>query len=467
MYTNRLLQARQAAGQAFQQSIGPDGTPNQNLLMQNLAANPNAAMAAQESAQAGQNLASTNLGFNTAQQTIMAQNIGSMLTMPPDQQTRQNYEGLVGYLHKAAGLDDSHVASALQAMPPDGSPPQAFQQFAKRLLVGSLAGPQVAGAAFGNQIQNDNGQSVQGGVQGSPMGANPGAISLNGPSIPKYISPEAGATRVQIGITPDGKPIYAPLASVTPPGMGGAFSGDTSFANGGRLPPQLRGPNAVPNGGAVVTGLGPAQTAAQSTKGTQSAAAFQGIADQGVQAQSQTAILSNMLGDTSQFTTGPGQDWIKTKEAIIQRFAPGIAKSFGVTPDSLAANESFDKFANQLANAQGAGSDARMAVNQGANPSSHLTPAGADSIIRQLIGNSDYLAARAKLAASYPDQTDRPGFEASIASNLDPRVFQYSRMTPEQKGTFLTSMKSGKAAFKKAYGWASQNGLLSDPNAGQ
>src|SRR5665811_263928 len=57
IWQNRDWQAKQAAGQAFQQSVNPDGTPNQALLNQNLAAaGPTAALAAQDSSQKGQTL---------------------------------------------------------------------------------------------------------------------------------------------------------------------------------------------------------------------------------------------------------------------------------------------------------------------------------------------------------------------------------------------------------------------------
>lgn len=101
-------------------------------------------------------------------------------------------------------------------------------------------------------------------------------------------------------------------------------------------------------------------------------------------------------------------------------------------------------------------------MNQGANPSSHLSPAGVDLIIRQLRGNADYLTARAQLAATYPDQTDRAGFETKIGANLDPRVFQYARMTPQQKSTFYQAMPN-KAEFQQAYRYAAQNSLIPPP----
>ena len=296
---------------------------------------------------------------------------------------------------------------------------------------------------------------------------NPGVTTVApGAGIQEGMTPAELTTPTQIGVTPSGAPIYGTRQGFIN-ATGGMPGAPTSPLGTGRaLPPALRNPNAPGATPAatqgVVTGLGPAQTAALTTGGTQSAGAFQNISEQGVQAKSQAAILDNMLGDTTQFTTGPGAEGIKDFKAVVQRFAPTVAGAFGIQPDSLAANESFDKLANQLANAQGAGSDARLAVNQGANPSSSRTPAGVDLIIRQLRGNSDYLQARSQLAAAYPDQSDRPGFEASVASNLDPRVFQYNRLTAPQKATFFNAM-ANKNAFIKSYDWAQSNQLLAPP----
>ncbi len=57
IWRTREWQAKQAAGEAAQQSFNADGTPNQPALLQNLkAAGPGAALAAQNSAQMGQTL---------------------------------------------------------------------------------------------------------------------------------------------------------------------------------------------------------------------------------------------------------------------------------------------------------------------------------------------------------------------------------------------------------------------------
>ena len=123
--------------------------------------------------------------------------------------------------------------------------------------------------------------------------------------------------------------------------------------------------------------------------------------------------------------------------------------------------------ANQLADAQGAGSDARMHVQQGANPSSHNTPAGLSLIVGQLRGNIDYLKAREQLAAAWPDKSDNTGFESTIGAHLDPRAFQYSRLTPQQKTDYFKGI-ADKDAFITAYNWAKTHQLpLGGANAAQ
>jgi hypothetical protein len=95
-----------------------------------------------------------------------------------------------------------------------------------------------------------------------------------------------------------------------------------------------------------------------------------------------------------------------------------------------------------------------MNVNISANPHEELSPAGVDMILRQLQGNADYIRARASLAAKYPDKQNYPAFQQSI-KDLDPRVFQLTRMTGDQRTTYWKSLddqtqKQLDAAGKKA-----------------
>ena len=306
-----------------------------------------------------------------------------------------------------------------------------------------------------------NGQEVQPGVVRDPMFG--GGFTPAGQGVPQFPSRSELASRVPGPPGPGGAPTTLPLGAVTPPNLAGPAA--ASPLGDGRLPPALRkSANAPPPvaspAGQVTTGLGPAQSAAQTATGSQGATRFIEIADQGVAAQSQNAILGNMETEIAQFATGTGQDRIKNFQKATLRFAPGLARAFGIDEKSVAANESFDKLAAQIADAQGAKSDARLAVTQSANPGSTLTPEGARLILSQLRGNADYNKARATLAANWADKADQAGFEQQ-AKNLDPRVFQMLRMTGEQQRTFLKNLnETDNAAIKKAWAWAKENGLV-------
>ncbi|HXT81384.1 MAG TPA: hypothetical protein VN702_17600 [Acetobacteraceae bacterium] len=392
-------------------------------------------------------------------------------------------------------LPPDAVKAALSNVPGDAAGQQAWLQghYDQSEALLGRAGPNT----FGTTGTVSNGRAVQP-VVVAPARLGGGLTPAGGP-ITQYMSPADLATRTPVGYDTNGNPQYGPLGNVTPGALSGGavapapLTGASGAVGDGRYPgvPQsLRNPNAnlplppqVPPGApaaggpvptvggpapdpTIVTAPGAARTAQLTTQGTQSAGAFQQIADQGVQARGQNAILGTMLADASQFAPGPGQDKVKAFKSAMVSWAPGIAKAFGVDPASVAANESFDKVAAQIQNAQGAGSDARLAVIQHANPSSSLTPAGIDLIVRGLQGNADYLQARAKLAASYPDQTNRAGFESSIGTNLDPRAFQLFRMTPDQRATYFNSVGSeaDKTALKQAYIYAQTHGLF--PGAG-
>ena len=166
-----------------------------------------------------------------------------------------------------------------------------------------------------------------------------------------------------------------------------------------------------------------------------------------------------MLSEAQGFRPGPGADLAATVKRTILGLGAQFGSTFGVDTDKLAKQESVAKIANQLADAQGAGSDARLRVSEGANPSLHNTPAGLDLIIRQLRGNTDYLRTRQQLAAAYPDKADVEGFESKVGANLDPRVFQYERLQKQQKWDYFQGL-TDKDAFIKAHDWAAAQKLI-------
>jgi hypothetical protein len=348
-----------------------------------------------------------------------------------------------------AGVSTQPILAITANIPITGNPTADDKAFRAAILANAQAPAAAAGAVVPGMHLVDTGPSLQ--PYTTPAAGMPGfgALTSQGTAIRKDLTPAESAQPVP-------GPVDQKTGARTTETLGQFISdaGGMPDLGTGRLPPALLNPN-KPKG--VVTSLGPAQEAVLSKQGSASGGAFADIASAGVEAKGQNAVLGNMLADSKQFTTGPTS--LNINKATLTRYTPALARQFGIDPESVAANESFDKLANQIANAQGASSDAHLSVAQHANPNSSISQAGADLIIRQLQGNADYLQARAKLAAQYPDQTNRAGFEVdpNWGGALDPRAFQYNRMTPQQRVAYAKSLspedrKTVAQSFYKIFG---------------
>ena len=454
---NKAFQARQAAGQAYQAATDPvTGQVDAGRAQALIAADPRAALAAQESATSGQALTAATSQFNQQQQAAIGRSVGSVLTLPDAGQTPQNYKQALDFSLANHGITQDHYQAAMAALQSAGSDPAALRQFGTRLLVGTMAGPEMANAVLprtgtaigpGGTLQ---GYTQQPGILGGGTTAPPQA------GVPLGLSPAEATTPTTLGVDP--------VSGAARTGTRQQFVEQAGQLGTGRLPAALRNPaNAgpAPSSGAfgVQTSLGPAQEAAQQTTGAASAGAFDAISKAGTAAAGQNALLGTMLADAQHFQ--PGMDYANQVRTFVQRQAPAIARLAGIDPNTVSAQEGFDKLAAQIANAQGATSDARLAVTQHANPSSSLSPGGVDVILRSLQGNADYNQAKQQLAAAYPDKSDAQKFEATVGRQLDPRAFQFDRMTPQQQVTFAKSLSPiDQKRVQAAYVRAGQLGLL-------
>lgn len=217
-------------------------------------------------------------------------------------------------------------------------------------------------------------------------------------------------------------------------------------------PPSFSGPSTV-------------RQAEQQQTGGDASARFRDISNAGIKAREQQAILATMQNDLEKFRPGQGAEYSLFAKKLAQTLAhvPTMGVDF-FTPwrESVAAQESFRKLSNQLADAGNIGSDARLQVNQAANPNDTISPEGNDFILRIYRGNADYALARARLAAAYPDKSDPRGFEDKIGSKLDPRYYQYNRFSSPQKREYLLGIKNPDElkAFMTGYERAKDAGYL-------
>lgn len=481
--SNTLFRAQLAAGRAYQQATDPTtGVVDPGRAAALIAADPNAAATAQASATSGQALTGAQQDQAMARSNYISAALAPVLKLDDSQ--------LAGGVHQALQqavadkvLTPAQAIAAGMNLPTDPGQLRArLQQVQIRGQPPELAQRSISGTPT---IVNTGGTLVPG-----TQSTQTGAFTPAGGSMPNTLSPGEATAPTQIGTTADGRPImgtrtqFVGAAGDAVPGAAPASPLGT-----GRIPPALRNPAApasaagapaagaaATGGGAaatpapaaaapavppqgVVTGLGPAATAAAGATGTASAAAFNDIASQGAAARQQSATLGNMLGDVNQFTSGPLSDRILKIGQLAQRF--GLTGS----TDGTTARESFNKLAAQLASQQGAGSDARLAVAEDANPHADLSPGGVDLMLRQLQGNADYLQARATVAANYPDKSDRNGFEAKVGQQLDPRAFQFSRMTVPQRQQYAGSLApADRRAVRASYNAAVGMGLIGAGN---
>lgn len=464
MNQNKLFQGQVASGQAYQGAIDPQtGKYDPAKYLQLLAANPAAAPAAGAGVESAQSL--TGQQLDQAFKKLGFVNNATSALLDKGNPSAMDVYGALHQGQMAGILTPQDVAQTLSTLPQD---PAEIQSWARQHQLRAQDAQTQLQQMYGTPTVQNNGKSL---ISGVTAPASKGGGFSPSTATPQMPGPQFVSTGDQIVPTAGGQPTgpgfnmaLSPSEATAPTPIGVTPTGAPLMGTRQQFINQTAG-------APTQTGLGPGQTAALSAQGASSNAAGQPVIDAGVAAQTRRPILLNMIGDAGQFVTGPGADGIKNFKATMQRISPTIASTFGIDPNTVAANESFDKLAAQIQNAQGATSDSRYAGVQAANPSSHLSPAGVTQILHTLVGNEDANAVKAQVYNNWVKQNgpgDYQGFEAQFGKNFDPRVFQINRMTPAEKVTTFNGMSAtDKQAFKKAYGFAEQNGWLGTVNGGQ
>ena len=181
------------------------------------------------------------------------------------------------------------------------------------------------------------------------------------------------------------------------------------------------------------------------------------------------ADLDNLLTDSQIIgqKSGVTIEAEKKLNETLQRFGiPGLTLS----PSELGASESFDKISNQIAWNQaqvvGAGTDAGRNMVLGATPALSQSQYGREGIIAMLQGNQDFIDHMRKMWLASPMHNVPGSFNQFVSemvtpsdpnrAAVDPRVFQFNRMNPAERQTFLNAIrKSGQLAeFEKRYKYA-------------
>jgi hypothetical protein len=158
------------------------------------------------------------------------------------------------------------------------------------------------------------------------------------------------------------------------------------------------------------------------------------------------ANYANMLTDLERIgSMPPGGEKQVAVETFIQK-ATGM--HFTMTPDQVAAANSFSKLANIAVGQQLAaigGTDARQALFMGSNPNLDLSKLGNQQIIHMLQGNEDAIQAKARAwnewKKSGKGDNTYGDFQDDFNHHFDPRVFQQRYMGPDEVAALRKSLK--------------------------
>jgi hypothetical protein len=454
IWLNREFQARQAAGQNFQQSINPDGTTNQAALLQGARNNPAMALDAQDSAQKGQTLSAEEQSQRYTRLSYAAAGASQLLAQypggPPLAAVKKFWDDAVRDGHATAG-DEQAALSAYNDDPTNN----------RQVILQRLSGNIAAQQAMTNQAGTVTLQPVGGSVQ--PLRtAGPGANiplqtapAAGSPSIPMTLSPGEGETRIGTvdnnlylpdGKTPNpnyGQPITVPLRTIAAqPGGGGPNAPNApSPAN----PPRLAPPPAP--SGTLPTGLPPGADIPIKAANDAWAAVS---ANTGTYAQRSFPVTQALaLAQKGNLTTGQGTKAINDVKSWLQ----SRAATFGWDAQSIANADyqKLEKYLQQNVNAQpmAAGSDARLASALTGNPSAHLDNLALVDVLKATQGlmRMDQMAAIDFAARGAPNGQWN-NFVRDWQITHDPRAFIADQMnTSQQKKMFADMKPSERVAF--------------------
>jgi len=140
----------------------------------------------------------------------------------------------------------------------------------------------------------------------------------------------------------------------------------------------------------------------------------------------------------------------------------------GVGTDARAAQNEFEKMAQQLAQSQfqqlgGTGANFQLESTISTSPNSALSKLGNKGIISLLQGNEDAIQTKSRAWQQFKEQTgtqDYGKFSTEFNRHFDPRLFQFQYLTKDEQQKLIAGMSSAQknklhqdALYSKQQGW--------------
>ncbi|WP_029605512.1 hypothetical protein [Kozakia baliensis] len=344
--------------------------------------------------------------------------------------------------HGIMSIDQANQSYA--ALPEGGD---ALKQQVRGLL-DSAAGPGHAyNDAYGTMQLVDDGGTLRWQNVGSPASGQGGQDV--GAGVQRQTSPEFNHHLVPVEDA-RGNPVLKTQAVIEgKPTVPPSVMGDGSYrASANSQEGYAAGPS-------------PGQVDAQKATAAASAGGANALMQAASQRNERLGMLSNLSTDLSGFQSGGGYSRLRKMAAIVNNVSP-----YQFDEDGIEAAQSFDKWAQNLANAQATAlghSDARLAAAEHASPNSALQEGTNRMMIHQLMGNEDAINAKANAwKASGLPPAQYQTWEQSFNQSFDPRAFQILRMDPAERQKVFKGMRdSGQMdEFKQTYNRMAAAGLV-------
>lgn len=338
--------------------------------------------------------------------------------------------------------------------------PGAVAQMLKNTVVGQMGASGQQSALTPSLVQNSNGQQTittninplaPGGVGAQPIAPiqqqlPPTTPTMDG-GVPGYLGPQGGQGQSEMGFDPS-KLSQAQKAQMLKVSPDAYARGVEAFYKRGQ-PQQGRVASGLPIG------------AAEGIQGTQGVVNddWKNSVTQANGAQRTIGILQNIKQYSAGAAGGIGADR--------QAFTAGLAGLLGMDAGELVKTNTdlLAKNSNMLALA-GGNTDAARAMAEAANPNAHMTKEALAHAADQLIGQQQLNLARVQYLTPFKAQADAGHpemYQAALNqfnSVADPRIVQFSSMSPEDKSAMKSSMsEKERAEFGKKLGKARTLGI--------
>jgi hypothetical protein len=474
-WANKEWQAKQLAGQAFQNSVNPDGTPNQTELNRNLvAAGPQAALAAQTSSQAGQTL--DNETYNTHRKRIdtLSGAMGALTAQFPGGVPLDQVSGAVDRL-VANGIATPAEGQQWKSM--FGGDPAQNSRIILQKQLGMLDAHAALEASRPKPQQQEMGGYTRT-IDVNPI-TNPTGPGAVGTAAPRTTSPETNAGLVETYVPDPARPgsylkVYQPRsdlpgASGVPGGGGvpGAAPGGGGPAPSPTNPPRLPGaaaPGAAP-GAPARTAAAPLAAPPQGTTESNAADTTSYKAAQGGVVAANNAMQNLQHAYQALRLTNAGKSTETTHAMYSLLAAQGLVPQGLV--DDVKNYDLFRKYTERYALDQGAssGTDAGRAMAAASNAGTSISTAANLDVLRNEIGRQRQHIA---MVAEHKDPTGVGWGKHSegFSSATDPRGFSVEMYSPAEIRRMVAGMKDDaeRTRFHKSVGIAQRLKLSAMPS---